>query len=91
MDKHTRREVEAANQPNGMLYQSEKREITIWVKTWSEIIHENKQRLKFFQEKLELQVDQGKALKYLRDSYGDLLDDVVTDGAIEQIVKQTAS
>ena len=91
MDKHTRREVEAANQPNGMLYQSENREITIWVKTWSEIIHENNQRLKFFQEKLELQVDQRKALKYLRDSYGDLLDDVVTDGAIEQIVEQAAS
>lgn len=62
----------------------QKGNITIGIKTWGQIIEENKARLQFFQEKLEHQVDQGTALQYLRDKYEAFLTGVVTEEAEEK-------
>jgi hypothetical protein len=62
---------------------SSKDNITIGIKTWSQIIEENKARLQFFQEQLEHQVDQGTALRFLQDKHKELLAGVVTDEAVE--------
>ncbi len=67
-----------------MLHRSEDPSITIWVKTWAQVIAENKARLKFFQEKFEWQVDQGAALKHLQEHYQDFLKGVVTDALVDE-------
>lgn len=72
MDDFTRQEVRIANLPEGVLYQPDDRAMTIWVKTWAQVIEENRARLQFFQEKLEHQVDQGTALKHLQETYQEL-------------------
>lgn len=58
---------------------SAKENITIGVKTWSQVIEENKARLQFFQEKLEYQVDQGTALRHLQEKYEKFLRGVVEE------------
>jgi hypothetical protein len=63
---------------------SSKDNITIGIKTWSQVIEENKARLQFFQEKLEHQVDQGTALKYLQEKHQEILSGVITDEVIEK-------
>ncbi len=65
---------------NGIIQQSGN--ISIGIKTWAQIIQENKARLQFFQEKLEHQVDQGTALRYLQEKYEDFLTGVVTEEVI---------
>ena len=70
---------------------SSKDDITIGIKTWSQIIEENKARLQFFQEKLEHQVDQGTALKYLQEKHQELLTNVITDDVIERFSEGPAS
>ena len=45
---------------------SSKANIEVGIKTWGQIIEENKARLQFFQEKLEHQVDDEDALKHLQ-------------------------
>lgn len=51
--------------------------IVIYAKTWGQIIAENKARLQFFQEKLEYQADQGKALKDFQKKYSEFLKGVI--------------
>ena len=58
---------------------SSKNNVTVGIKTWGQIIQENKARLQFFQEKLEHQVDDQTALKHLQDRYQEFLAGVVTD------------
>jgi hypothetical protein len=57
----------------------QKGNITIGIRTWSQIIQENKARLQFFQEKLEHQADQGTALRYLQEKYEAFLSGVITE------------
>lgn len=65
------------NSVNGVILQSGN--ITIGIKTWAQIIQENKARMQFFQEKLEHQVDQGTALRYLQEKYQQFLSGVITE------------
>ena len=57
---------------------SSKNNITVGIRTWAQIIEENKARLQFFQEKLEHQVDDATALKHLQERYQKFLSGVVT-------------
>ncbi len=57
--------------------------VTIYLKTWSQVIDENRARLQFFQENLEYQADKGSSLKHLQEHYAKYLEGVLesTDGA----------
>ena len=67
---------------------SSKNNITVGVKTWAQIIEENKARLQFFQEKLEHQVDDGTALRHLQERYQRFLSGVVSEEHIESRSEQ---
>ena len=58
---------------------STKDNITVGIKTWGQIIEENKARLQFFQEKLEHQVDDGAALQHLQNKYQQILCGIATE------------
>lgn len=62
---------------------SSKDNVTVGIKTWGQIIAENKARLQFFQEKLEHQVDDNVALKHLQDKYQEFLSGVITEEPLE--------
>ena len=64
---------------------SSKNNVTVGIKTWGQIIQENKARLQFFQEKLKHQVDDQTALKHLQDRYQKFLAGVVTDDGPNEI------
>lgn len=53
--------------------------VAIFLKTWGQIIDENRARLQFYQEKLEYQVDKGTALKHLQGHYASYLEGVLTE------------
>ncbi|WP_436776612.1 ATP-binding protein [Yinghuangia sp. YIM S09857] len=48
-------------------------QVTIWVRTWSQIIDDARRRLSFFKESLQHNPSLDHALEYLRDTHGDLL------------------
>lgn len=68
---------------------SSKGNITVGIKTWGQVIEENKARLQFFQEKLEHQVDDETALKHLQERYQKFLAGVITDEEIEKRTEDT--
>ena len=57
LDAFARQEVSQRDRPRGMLYQSDDPSVTIWVKTWSQIINDCRSRLRFFAEKLNYTPD----------------------------------
>jgi len=73
MDATCRRGANQANRPAGMLYQSDDKLITIWAKNWSEVLHASQQRLRLFQQSLEISADKDASLKYLRETYSSVL------------------
>ncbi len=60
--------------------------LSIYVKTWGQVLDENRARLQFFKEKLEYEADKGASLQYLRENYHDLLKGVLVeeDGVEEE-------
>lgn len=89
LDAITSKKVTQRDRPKGLLYESdrgENPEVRVWVKTWSTIIKENKARLNFVKEKLEYQADKGEALKTLKETYSELLENTKTAKAIDEKV-----
>ena len=62
---------------NGLIY--EKENASIYVKTWSQVLDENRARLQFFQERLEYQADKGASLKHLQEHYAKFLRGVLSE------------
>lgn len=78
IDDFAKLNVTQRDRPRGMLYQSDDPSITIWVKTWSQIISECRARLRFFSEKLNYAPDRDASLEHLRTTYSKYLSDLYT-------------
>ena len=51
MDTVARREASQANRPRGLVYDDDQLRISIWVKTWGQLVNECKSRMQFVEEK----------------------------------------
>ncbi|MEU8718370.1 ATP-binding protein [Streptomyces sp. NPDC048663] len=67
-----------ANQPEGLYSEPtnyEHAHVRVWVRTWSEILREAKQRLEFVKNGIDHNPSLEQALDYLRQRHGDLIPD----------------
>ena len=64
-----RRKANQADRPAGLYYEDKEQKITIWVKTWGQIIEGCEARLKFYREKLEYYADKSSALELLKKNH----------------------
>lgn len=64
-----RKRAHQAGRPNGILYQDEDHNITVWVKTWAQVLEEATARMRFFQEKLGYTPDRDASRLHLRTAY----------------------
>lgn len=76
LDAFARHEVNQRDRPRGVLFQGDDPSITIWVKTWSQIINDCRSRLKFFSEKLNYTPDRDDSLAHLKTTYHKYLADL---------------
>lgn len=77
---YAQRKLENDSLENGVIYKtSKKQNITIWVKTWSQLIAENKHRLEFIRDKLNYNVDEESAMDHLKATYSEYIEGVVLD------------
>lgn len=77
MDRFAEQRILEREQDSGTIYRKEKSVIA--VKTWAEIVDENKARLQFFQERLQHQVGNEEALGFLQERYSRFLEGVVVE------------
>nr|WP_223216910.1 ATP-binding protein [Agrobacterium pusense] len=60
----------------------------VGIKTWGELIEENRARLQFFQEHLQHSADESSAIKYLQEKHSQFLQGVIVEGADEDSNEQ---
>lgn len=65
-----RRNIEGL--PSHVIYRSQDKKMTIWVKTWSEMIQDNKFKLETYRTKLECTPDLDEAALFIRNKHQDL-------------------
>ena len=87
MDSFAEKRVLEHEQEHGTIYR--KGNCVIAIKSWSQVMEDNKARLQFFQEKLQHQVDDETALKHLQEKYDKVLAGVVTDEEIKKHSEET--
>ena len=78
VDQIVARKVSQKDRANGILFQDEEQRITIWVKTWSQVINDCKARLRFFEERLNYTPDRDSSLEHLKSTYQKYLADLFT-------------
>jgi hypothetical protein len=76
MDQVASRKVSQKDRARGILFQDDEQRITIWVKTWSQIVSECRSRLRFFAEKLNYTPDRDSSLAHLKTTYHKYLADL---------------
>lgn len=75
VDEYVQLETQLKEKPQGLLWDSPdpKMPSKVWVKTWAQIIHECRVRLKIFQQALNITADKDVGLEYLRKTYARIL------------------
>ena len=72
IDDFAEMELSQERYEEGVIFKSIKDiNLTIWIKTWSQLIQENKHRLNFIKEKLNYNIDRKDALSYLKKTYAE--------------------
>lgn len=61
-----------ANRPAGLVIDNQELRLRVWVKTWGQVLEENRARLQFMQERLGYQPDYEDALQKLKLRYAEL-------------------
>lgn len=63
------------NTATGLIHKSAN--ASIYIKTWAQVLDDNRARMQFFQERLEFNVDKGRSLKHLQERYATYLQGVL--------------
>ncbi len=83
-----------ANRPAGLVIDNDELRLRVWVKTWGQLLEENRARLQFMQERLGYQPDYEDALQRLKLRYAELFakieDGEVTEEAANSEDEQAA-
>jgi len=70
------------NKTNGNIHSKDNS--SIWVKTWAQVLDENRARLQFFQERLEYEADKGSSIQHLQEHYAKFLEGVLVGESVEE-------
>lgn len=62
---------------NGKIHEADN--LTIWVKTWAQVIDENRARMQFFQEKLEYEAKKSESLQDFQKRYAEFLQGIIAE------------
>lgn len=81
-DDFARHEIESGPDRERRLIARGPRHI-VGIKTWGELIEENRARLQFFQEHLQHSADESSAIKYLQDKHSQFLEGVIVEDEVE--------
>jgi hypothetical protein len=75
IDDFAQEELKQHNE-SGLLYKTD--ELMIWVKTWSEVIRENKHRLEFIRSQLDYNIEREDAVTHLKEKYAEFTKGIKT-------------
>lgn len=85
LDPYANKRASQSQHQNGVIYRSDDNpNVTIWAKTWSQIIRENKHRLEYIREHLNYTASKSDALDHLKNMYAEFTMGVELDNVEEK-------
>jgi hypothetical protein len=69
MDEYAQSKASQRDRPRGQVHNDAIRNITVWAKTWSEVINDARARLQFVNKQLEYEADRDSARSYLKKTH----------------------
>ena len=69
LDDYARFQARQTGRPRGVILQNEEPNLTIWARSWGEIIEDCRARLTFFRKQLDYTADRETALAHLRKTH----------------------
>lgn len=88
IDEYAKMELSQEKYEDGVIFKSKKEiDITIWVKTWSQLIRENQYRLEFIRDKLNYNIDREDALSYLKKTYAEYTQGLIIDQKLVEVAE----
>ena len=78
LDTVVSRKACQSDRPHGLISHSDN--FKIWVKTWSELLQENKERHKFLAQSMNKEFNKSESLQFLREKHKQLLDTLIDKG-----------
>lgn len=94
MDSNAKKRANQQNLPKGTIYQSnltEGNDITIKIRTWSEIIAENNYRYNFVKENLNVSITKDDGLLFLQEKYAKYIGDSKVNEVIDKKLQSIKS
>lgn len=85
-----RKKAKQQDRPEGMIYANKEGRMSIWVKTWSQVINDCRARLDFYQQKLRYSASNKTAIAYLREEYEKYLPGCFVDQTIPIVEVETS-
>lgn len=81
LDGFAKRRANQDGRAKGIIAQTSQNgiKVTVWAKEWSQILQENRHRLKFIQDKLDYSVDRREGVQHLREVYAEFTKGVIVD------------
>ena len=77
-DRYVQDEIDGGpDSSKRLIWDNPQRNLKIGIKSWAEIIDENRDRLDFFRRNLEYKADKSRATQFLRERYAEFLHNVV--------------
>lgn len=73
MDAYAKAKVTQRDRPRGKVFDHADLNITVWAKTWAEVLNDAKARLRFFRGQLAYEADRDSAKQYLQRAHAKFL------------------
>ena len=78
-DEFAKRKANQANRPSGMSYDDSDLKVTVWAKSWAEIINDARARLRFINQHLSYEASRESATAYLKRTHSKFIPSVALD------------
>jgi Histidine kinase-, DNA gyrase B-, and HSP90-like ATPase len=83
MDDYAERKANQKGRPRGLVYEASDLNMTVWAKTWSEVLNDAKSRLQFINKQLSYEADRDSSGGYLKRAHAKFIPDMTAiDGSI---------
>ena len=76
LDAYARKKARQKDKPIGLVYEDGEQNITVWARSWSEIISDARTKLNFINAQLQYKADHESALDYLQSTHAKFIPDV---------------
>lgn len=92
LDDFAKRKANQRDRPKGQIFDDAELNVTVWVRSWADVINDARAKLRFINQQLSYEADRDSAKEYLHKTHAKFIPDVADIvGDEEQSVDQEAA